>query len=313
MALGAETITDVRPFRALHLDPARVDLATVVTPPYDVTDAAQRARLAERSEHNVVRLILPDPGEEAAAGRLFGSWLDQGVVVREPDPCLYWLEQDYVGPDGVARTRHGVIAALRLDPYGAGGVRPHERTMAGPKVGRLALLRALRANVSPIFAMYDDPERRVTSAIEPSLEDRKPVLEVTTDDETTHRLWRVCNEAVATSVAAVLAERHVIIADGHHRYETALEYRSERRAAEGDPPGDRAYDFAPVYLANSQDPGLELFPTHRVVRGVEPSRHTELERRLAERWEIEEVPGDVDALYETLAARSHERRAFGLW
>ena len=314
MALGAETITDVRPFRALHFDPARVDLATVVTPPYDVIDPAQRAQLAERSPYNVVRLILPDPGEEAAAGVLFGSWLDQGVVVREPDPCLYWLEQDYVGPDGVARTRRGVIAALRLDPYGAGGVRPHERTMAGPKVGRLALLRALRANVSPIFAMYDDPERRVSGAIEPSLDGKQPVLEVTTDDGTTHRLWRVCNEEVAATVTTALAERHVIIADGHHRYETALEYRSERRAEEGDAGGDRAYDFAPVYLANSQDPGLELFPTHRVVKRVDPALQRGLEER-AGRATGRSRPSRATPTRctTTLAGRSHERRAFGLW
>jgi len=136
---------------------------------------------------------------------------------------------------------------------------------------------------------------------------------VTTDDGTTHRLWRVCNETVAATVATALAERHVIIADGHHRYETALEYRSERRAEEGDPEGDRAYDFAPVYLANSQDPGLELFPTHRVVKRVDPSLQRGLEETLAADWEVEAVSGDVEALYAELAGRSHERRAFGLW
>ena len=184
-----------------------------------------------------------------------------------------------------------MIAALRLDPYGAGGVRPHERTMAGPKVGRLALLRALRANVSPIFAMYDDPERRVSGAIEPSLDGKQPVLEVTTDDGTTHRLWRVCNEAVAATVTTALAERHVIIADGHHRYETALEYRSERRAEEGDADGDRAYDFAPVYLANSQDPGLELFPTHRVVERRRPGAAARARGRAGPRLGGRDRPG----------------------
>jgi uncharacterized protein (DUF1015 family) len=305
--------TVVRPFRALHFDPARVRFADVVTPPYDVIDAEQREQLLQASPYNVARVILPERGEEAEAGRLLCEWIDQGLIVQEPEPCLYWLVQDYVGPDGVARSRGGVVAVLRVEPYETGTVRPHERTLTGPKQGRLALMRAVRANVSPIFGIYDDPDHEIAGAIQPAIADREPVLEVRDGVGTVHRLWRVCDEEVAARVIDAFGSRAIVIADGHHRYETALAYRAERRAAEGDPPGEQAYDYAPIYLASSSDPGLAIFPTHRIVLRVEPEVHAGLPAALARRFESEVVPGGVGDLYAELASRSHERRAFGLW
>src|SRR4051794_287903 len=254
MPAEAAAATDVRPFRALRFDPERVRLADVVTPPYDVIDAGQRARFLARSPFSVAHLILPEPGSEDAAGRLLGEWLEAGVLVADEEPAVYWLEQRFPGPAGERLRRAGAIAALRLAPYGAGAVRPHERTLEGPKANRLALMRAVQANLSPIFAIHDDPEHRVEAAVLPAIEDVAPVIEVHDADGTQHRLWRG-GGAVAEQVAATLADGPVTIADGHHRYETALRYRDERRAADHDPEGDRPYDFAPVYLANRRDPG----------------------------------------------------------
>jgi uncharacterized protein (DUF1015 family) len=302
---------EIRPFHALHYSADRVRLADVVSPPYDVIDDDLRRRLLARSPYNVVHLILPAPGEEREAGDTFASWRREGVVVREPRPCMYWLEQHATGPDGVRRRRAGLIAALRLEPYAPGRVRRHERTLDAPKAGRLAVLRAVRANLSPIFMAYGDPSRRISEIFEPIAAARVPIFETTDEEGTTHRLWRVCESVAVDAAIEVVGSSPLTIIDGHHRYETALAYRDERRAADGDPDELLAYDFAPVYLANRHDPGLVLFPTHRVVSGLSPELWERLPALLAERWELQEVP-DLDALERRIAAPSRDTTAFGL-
>ena len=302
---------EIRPFHALHYAADRVRLADVVAPPYDVIDEELRRRLLDRSPYNVVHLILPEPGEEREAGATFAAWRDQRVILREPQPCMYWLEQHARGPDGVRRRRAGLIAALRLEPYSPGRVRRHERTLAAPKAGRLAVLRAVRANLSPIFMAYGDPSRRISEIFEPLVAERRPVFEATDEEGTSHRLWRVCEDEPQRAAVEVVASRPLTIIDGHHRYETALAYRDERRAADGDPDELLAYDFAPVYLANRHDPGLVLFPTHRVVSGLSPELWERLPELLTERWELEPV-ADVAALEPRIAAPPRGVRSFGL-
>ena len=231
--------------------------------------------------------------------------------MREPRPCMYWLEQHARGPDGVRRRRAGLIAALRLEPYAPGRVRPHERTLDAPKAGRLAVLRAVRANLSPIFMAYGDPSRQISTVFEPIFAAREPIFETTDEEGTSHRLWRVCEDAPVRAAMEVVGSRPLTIIDGHHRYETALAYRDERRAADGDPGELLAYDFAPVYLANRHDPGLVLFPTHRVVSGIDPALWERLPELLAERWELEEV-ADVEALERRIGAPSRGAHTFGL-
>jgi uncharacterized protein (DUF1015 family) len=302
---------EIRPFHALHYAADRVRLADVVSPPYDVIDEELRRRLLARSPYNVVHLILPEPGGEREAGDTLEAWRREQIVVREPRPCMYWLEQHARGPDGVRRRRAGLIAALRLEPYAPGRVRRHERTLAGPKAGRLAVLRAVRANLSPIFMAYGDPSRRVSETFEPIAAERTPIFETTDEEGTTHRLWRICEPDPLRVAIEVVGSRALTIIDGHHRYETALAYRDERREADGNPAGLRAYDFAPVYLANRHDPGLVLFPTHRVVSGIDPELWERLPERLAEHWELEEM-SDVGALERRIVAPPRGLRTFGL-
>jgi uncharacterized protein (DUF1015 family) len=302
---------EIRPFHALHYAADRVRLAAVVSPPYDVIDEELRARLLARSPYNVVHLILPEPGAEREAGDTLEEWRREQVVVREPRPCMYWLEQHAHGPDGVRRRRAGLIAALRLEPYSPDRVRRHERTLEGPKAGRLAVLRAVRANLSPIFMAYGDPSRRISETFEPIAAARAPIFETTDEEGTSHRLWRICEAEPLRIAIEVVGSRPLTIIDGHHRYETALAYRDERRAADGDPPEPRAYDFAPVYLANRHDPGLVLFPTHRVVSGLDPELWERLPELLGERWELEEV-ADVAALERRILAPPRGVRTFGL-
>jgi uncharacterized protein (DUF1015 family) len=283
-----------------------------VSPPYDVIDEAHRLELLERSPYNVVRLILPGAGNEAEAGEVLRQWVEEGILIREPRPSAWWLEQEATGPDGVRRRRAGLITTVRVDAYGEGAVRPHERTLDGPKAGRLALMRAVGANLSPIFAIYDDPLRAVTTLVDALLVDTPPLLEVRDPEGTDHRLWRIDDEDVLAAISRSLADLPLVIADGHHRYETAMTYRAERRAADGDPPGERPYDFAPVYLANRCDPGLEPFATHRVITGIDPALHDGLQARLSD-WDAVPVPGDIEDLEQALAAAPRDRAAFGLW
>jgi uncharacterized protein (DUF1015 family) len=234
----------VTPFRAARYAQPSED---VVAPPYDVVSPAERETLAARDPHNVVHLTLA--GSEEDAGLLFRTWLDEGVLVRDAEPAVWALSQDYVGPDGVARRREGIVAALQAEPYETRVVLPHERTHAGPKEGRLRLLRAARAQLEPIFLLYD-------GAAPVTAPDREPDLQA----EGT-RLWRV-----DAPVAEFFADRQLLIADGHHRYETALAYHAE----EGTPESGRML----VVLVSTSDPGLEIFPTHRVFSGrpeLEPS------------------------------------------
>jgi uncharacterized protein (DUF1015 family) len=231
----------VKPFRALRYDEAVAGpLETLVAPPYDVISDEQREELRARNPYNVVHLTLPDSEEDAA--RDLEDWRSSSVLVEEP-PAVWALEQDYVGPDGVARTRFGLVASLKVEPYATGTVLPHERTHAGPKEERLRLLRATRVQLEPIFLLYDGPAPLERPEREPDLEVEGA------------KLWRIDDPMLVR----YFDDKQLLIADGHHRYETAVAFSEE----EGFP----ASAQMPVVLVSTEDPGLEIFPTHRVFAG----------------------------------------------
>jgi uncharacterized protein (DUF1015 family) len=231
-------MADVRPFRAIRY---AVPTPAVVAPPYDVLGAEEREAYAARDPHNVVHLTLNESEEEA--GRLFRRWLEEGVLVLDEEPSAWAVAQDYVGPDGVPRRREGIVASLRVEPYERRVVLPHERTHAGPKESRLRLLRAARAQLEPIFLLYEGEPPLVPPGRAPDI-----VAAGTS-------LWRVGGDTLPGS----FAERQLLIADGHHRYETALAFADEI----GTPESARMM----VVLVSTADPGLEIFPTHRVFSG----------------------------------------------
>jgi len=248
----------IEPFRALHYDRERAGgLQDVVAPPYDVIDAAQRAELLSRSPHNVVEIDLPQGDDPYAhAAEVFERWQRDGVLVRDDEPALWALAQDYTGPDGQRRTRHGFFARVKVEDYGPGRIRPHERTHPGPKEDRLRLTRATRANLSPIFSLYDDPAGAAWGALAPHLQ-TAPWGEVSDDDGTVHRLWRVTDADAHRAVIDALAPAELLIADGHHRYETARVYHEEGGAG-----------HVLMCLVALQDPGLTVFPTHRLLTEI---------------------------------------------
>jgi uncharacterized protein (DUF1015 family) len=279
-------VAEVLPLQALHYDLGRVDLAKVVAPPYDVIDEEQRSELIARSDHNVVELDLPrdpgggDPYEHAA--RLLAKWIEDGILTRDSEPSLWALEQEYPAPDGSRLTRRGFLARVRLAPYGE-GIRPHERTQPGPKEDRLRLTRATRHNLSPVFALHPGDAWR---HLEPALRG-EPWGEVTDGDGTTHRVWRVSDPAVHEAVSEELEPAELLIADGHHRYETSLAYQSEVGT------GGSA-DYVLMALVSLEDPGLTVFPTHRLLSGLadDSAKQEALGSGLRELFESEEVRSD---------------------
>jgi uncharacterized protein (DUF1015 family) len=278
-------VAEVLPLQAVHYDLGRVGaLADVVAPPYDVIDDAQRAELAALSSYNVVELDLPrDPGggdPYQHAAELLGEWTDEGVLARDSEPTIWALEQDYTTPDGSRLTRRGLLARVRLAPYGE-GIRPHERTQPGPKEDRLRLTRATRHNLSPIFALHPGDAWR---HLEPAL-GGEPWGDVTDGDGTTHRVWRIEDPAIHEAIAAELEPGELLIADGHHRYETSLAYQREVG------PGGPA-DYVLMALVSLEDPGLTVFPTHRLISGLadDPAKQEALGSGLKELFEVEEVP-----------------------
>ena len=263
-------MADVQPLRALHYDLAKVGpLGDVAAPPYDVIDADQRAALVARSPHNVVEIDLPD-GEDpyAHAAELFDAWQRSGVLVRDAEPAMWALEQRYSGPDGELLRRRGFFARVRVEDYGAGRIRPHERTHPGPREDRLRLTRATRANLSPIFSLYSDPAASAWNALD-AAKPHERWGEFEDGDGTLHRLWRVADADAVETVSATLAGAELLIADGHHRYETSRVY-AEEIGGEGD------HRYVLMCLVALEDPGLTVFPTHRLVGDLDPARRAAL-------------------------------------
>lgn len=302
----------VRPFRAIRYDADAVgDLTLVVSPPYDVISPTEQAALMARHPANVVRLDLPpeagsDPDEKyREAARTFARWRTEGVLRKDPRPSVYVYEQSYRVPGSdLERVQRGFFARLRLEPFGpAGGILPHERTLSGPKEDRYRLLRATGANFSPVVGLYADPRGRAVEILARATEG-EPLADVTDGDGVRHRLWGVAAAPAAdqpdgttsapaddpaTELAAIAGAGPVTIADGHHRYETALRYRDERRmvrSCEEDP----AFDYLLMLFLETTSQPLTVLPTHRVVRGLGEEG---VERMLANVGELFDVqPAD---------------------
>ncbi|HEY5188142.1 MAG TPA: DUF1015 family protein [Solirubrobacteraceae bacterium] len=272
-------MAEIQPLYALRYDLDKTGgLQSVVAPPYDVIDAEQRAELEARSPFNIVRVDLPEGGEDRydrAAAEL-SDWREQGVLVTDEQPTLWTLAQDYTGPDGQARTRFGFFARVRVEEYGPGRIRPHERTHPGPKEDRLRLTRATQTNLSPIFALYSDPAGAATAA----LRDAEPWDTTTDDDGTVNRIGRVTDPAAIEAAVQALVGTELLIADGHHRYETARVYAEEIG-------GEGPHRYVLMCLVALEDPGLTVFPTHRLVRGLRAEQHEVLAAALRRDFDIE--------------------------
>ncbi|HWE33737.1 MAG TPA: DUF1015 domain-containing protein [Solirubrobacteraceae bacterium] len=275
-------MAEIQPFKALRYDPEKTGgLQDVVSPPYDVIDAEQRAQLTARSPYNVVNIDLPQGGDDpyAHAKQQLDEWREDGVIVADEEPALWVLAQDYQGPDGKPRTRTGFLARVRVTEYGPGTIRPHERTHPGPREDRLRLTRATQANLSPIFSLYSDETGEATRALQQATS-AAPYAETTDDDGTKNRLWRLTDMEQIETIQDALAKQELLIADGHHRYETARVYANEVG-------GEGPHNYVLMCLVALQDPGLTVFPTHRLVNELEPEQHEMLANAIRADFEIE--------------------------
>lgn len=289
-------MADVQAFRGFRYDLGRVgNLSDVIAPPYDVIDPALQDALYQRSPHNVVRLIL---GKETTAdtehdnrytraSQTLKSWLQDGILTQDSARALYVYHQEFE-VEGRRYTRKGFMARVRLEKFGEGRIYPHEETMSGPKADRLKLFRATGMNLSQIFGLFPDAEGAVQEKLETAIARALP-LQATDHLGVVSKLWAVTDQHVVSAVSGLLGPKPIFIADGHHRYETALKYLEERQQ-QGEVKGpDAAANFVLMMLVSMQDPGLIILPTHRLVSGLGDIRAEQLAQALGKHFDLETV------------------------
>lgn len=293
-------MAEIHPFRGWRYDMAQVgDLADVTAPPYDVINSAEQDELYKKHPCNVVRLILnrEEPGDAdpdvrySRACDFFRRWKQEGVLIQEGEDALYVYHQEFDW-EGTHYVRKGFLGRIRLEEFGQGSVYPHEQTMPGPKADRLALMTACKANLSAVFGLYPDEDNAAQAALEQAIVGMTP-LEATDELGVIHRMWPVTDHAVLGKVREVLADKPIFIADGHHRYETAVNYRNQVRDA-SNIDDSHAANFAVMMFVGMDDPGLAILPTHRLIGGLPELPIAELKEALSANFDFEDMGDGAD-------------------
>lgn len=285
-------MTEIAPFHALRYNPYEISfISRVVAPPYDVIDKDMAAKLHERDQYNVIRLILGKSPKEARsaldydqAAKHLEVWRQEGVLLRDEEPSVYVVEQEFdVGEQRLCR--RGVVCAVRLEEFGAGSIMPHEQTMDGPKADRFELIKACETSLSQVFGVFSDSDGAADALLE-RLTDATPIYEYRDTDGIANTVYQVTDPAAIEELAALMAKEVTVIADGHHRYETALKYRDEFR----DPaaaPGTAAQDYVAMFCVSVANSGLNILPTHRLAMADGDFDVDAFKATVAERFEIE--------------------------
>ena len=282
----------IAPFRGILYNQKKIrDLSKVIAPPYDVITPEEQERLCRKSPYNVVRLILnqePDPYESVA--HLFDGWRAEEVFARDETPALYFLSHRFPDREGKIRERLGFTAITQLEDFASGTIRPHERTLEAPKEDRLRLMLACHANLSPIFALYSHPKQIINNMLTEQVQGIPADIEVKEDGGGTCSLWRISDPEIIRLVRKEMADQPLLIADGHHRYEAALNYRNRLRQQRAGWNGREAFNYVMMYFANMNDDGLVILPTHRLVRSFAPIPFQKLEEELQRYFYLEPYP-----------------------
>ncbi len=303
-------------FRGYRYNPREAgDLNKVVSPPYDNIDEALRQDLKQRSEYNVVRIIkgaprdgdTPNDNQYTRAGDCWTEWMDDRVLVRESGPAIYPYYQEYT-VEGKTFVRKGLIALVDLDDKKS-QVRAHEKTLSGPKADRLKLMRATEANDGQIFMLYNDAESKVNALMDQELIGAKPIMEVTDDFGAIHRLYRISRPGLVMDIAEIMEEFELFIADGHHRYETAMNYMNECNERNWKAPTAESFTHRMMTMVNMHDPGLTVLPTHRVCHSLDNFNPDKFLKRASKNFEITEY-SDKSELYADLD-KATDYSAFG--
>lgn len=295
-------MAEIVPFRGTRYAASRGRaLGQLLAPPYDLISLEQRDELLRRSPHNVVHVTVGDdrPGDGplsnkyTRAGESWASWQQQGILRRDPAPSFYLLEQSFWAPDGRNVRRRGFMAAVRLHAFSEGVIVPHEKTLTAPKADRLELLKAVKANLSPLFGLYRDEGRATARAFDEFTAGHEPASEADSDDGVHHRLWRVDAPEAVAALRALTANERIIIADGHHRYETCLAYERLLDAQDPSLPQDGGHHYALFFLCPMSDPGLILFPTHRLIFGLKDFSLPAFVEALSRFFTVDTLPEDI--------------------
>jgi uncharacterized protein (DUF1015 family) len=289
---------ELRPFHGLLYNPTRYeDLFTLLAPPYDVISRQERDLYYQRHPHNVVRLIYgkdepgdtPDDNRYTRAAQYLQTWLQHGVLQRDPRPAMYLCAEEFLLADGARRERQGLIALCRLEPYEHGIVLPHEETSPLPKRMLFDLRSAVEANLSQIFALYADDTGKLQDLL--AAQRQQPArLSFHDEDQMLHRLWTISEPSALRAIRQMMADGWALIADGHHRYETCLDYQQMMRQAMPHVTGDEWFNFVMMYLTDIHDPGLTILPTHRLLRGLTPAFVHQIPAALRDTCELEAFP-----------------------
>ena len=292
-------MAEFTPFHGLRYNPKKVRLDDVLAPPYDVIKGTMREELVARSEYNVVEIELPQGEGDAKyerAAKVLQRWREGGIFVQD-DAAFYVYEQEFRVPGtNEILQRRGVLGALQLEEFGK-GVQPHEHTLSGPKQDRLKLLRATQTNISPIFGLFGDNDGWAATLLKTVCTESDPLLEARDGEGIIHRMWRLTDDETVNAFVAALGDEPVLIADGHHRYETALNYRNECAQAAGESwTGAEPENFVMMLCVSMQDTGLIVLPTHRLVKNVSPETIASLPEKLTEVFEVEKVTSSAEDL-----------------
>ncbi|MBI5101944.1 MAG: DUF1015 domain-containing protein [Nitrospirae bacterium] len=307
-------MAEVRPFKGVQYNIPKISQTSggeLLAPPYDIITPEYKEKLYEKSPYNIVRIDFGKefPGDDDRENRytrarsFMDDWLREQVLVGSPEPCFYSYEVSYT-IDGSEKRLRGFLGLVRLEELGKGNIHPHECTHSKPKKDRLDIMRYCEANISPIFSLYNSPEKK-TSGVLSAVNRGRPYIEAPDPDGSVHRIWRIDGKDEIATMEKELKDKAVFIADGHHRYETALEYQREMRTKEGPSSEPRPYDYVLMFLANMSDEGLTILPTHRLVRDI-PEDALD---KLASDFEVSEIKGCCE-IADVISGR---RDVFGLY
>jgi uncharacterized protein (DUF1015 family) len=285
-------MVSVAPFRGILYNGKKIrDLSRVIAPPYDVITPEEQDKLYRKSPYNVVRLILNQEAEPyEAVARLLEGWLAEGILVHDESPAIYFLRHRFQHHDGKEKERQGFIALTRLEDFSSGNIHPHERTLDKPKEDRFRLMLACHANLSQVFALYSQPKGTINRVLAEHVQGVAPLLEAKGEAEESCSVWRINDLEMIRLVQREMEGQPLLIADGHHRYEAALEYRDHLRREKAEWSGREAFNYVMAYFANIMDDSVVILPTHRLVRSFSPIPFQKLEEELMRYFYMEPYP-----------------------
>ncbi len=315
----------IAPFQGIVYNKDKAgEIDTLVCPPYDIISPAEQQELYRKSPYNVIRLeyglTSPADGDEdnryTRAAAVLQDWLRSEILLQRKDPVFSVYEMEYqVGKD--ARKLRGIICLVRIEAYDTGIVKPHETTLSGPKTDRLNLLRACKASFSQIFSLFSDPQSTIANIL--ANVSGKPEMEVRHSDGVLHRIWSLSDKNDIRAITRELADKPVFIADGHHRYDTALNYRNEQRRASGTFTGEEGFNYVGMFLARLEDPGLTILPAHRALFNLTDFDPRRFEDDLNQYFNIERIDfdkrsesKDLLTVLDTMAHRADHAHVFGM-